>query len=120
MVGTSRRSRRHSNVVLIAFYCECGNIRGGIEIFRRIKERNVVSWNSIVVGCAQHGCGRWAVSLFCQMIRSVVTPDDITFTGLLSACSHSGMLEKGKYFFEYLQQCNKLKIEHYAYPEGES
>ncbi|KAG9140567.1 hypothetical protein Leryth_016062 [Lithospermum erythrorhizon] len=101
---------------LITFYCGCGNISEGIHIFRGIKERNIVSWNSIIVGCAQHGCGRWALAFFCQMLRSVVTPDDITFTGLLSACSHSGLLEKGRHFFEYLDQCKyiEVKMEHYA------
>ncbi|KAL0310581.1 UNVERIFIED_CONTAM: Pentatricopeptide repeat-containing protein, mitochondrial [Sesamum angustifolium] len=50
------------------------------------------------------------------MAKAGVDPDEITFTGLLNSCSHSGMLQKGQYFFECLCQCAsvEVKLEHYA------
>ncbi|THG02753.1 hypothetical protein TEA_009312 [Camellia sinensis var. sinensis] len=80
---------------LIVLYSKCGNIKTGVVIFKNIGEKNIVSWNSIIVGCAQHGYGMWALAFFTQMIRVGVDPDEITFTGLLSSCSRSGMLQKG-------------------------
>ncbi|KAM1688986.1 hypothetical protein PS1_036820 [Malus domestica] len=101
---------------LIVLYTKCGSINDGVAIFKRIGDKNIVSWNSTIVGCAQHGCGMWALTLFNQMIRAGVEPDEITFTGLLSACSHSGMLQKARRFFEYFSQRKsvEVKLEHYA------
>ncbi|XVF27397.1 hypothetical protein REPUB_Repub14bG0103400 [Reevesia pubescens] len=101
---------------LIVMYTVCGNIDDALAAFNNIVERNVVSWNSIIVGCAQHGNGMWALALFCHMIRGEVDPDEITFTGLLSACSHSGMLQKGRCFFEYISRykSSSKKLQHYV------
>lgn len=101
---------------LIVLHTKCGNINDGVAIFKRIGDKNIVSWNSTIVGCAQHGCGMWALTLFNQMIRTGVNPDEITFTGLLSACSHSGMLQKARRFFKFFSQhkCVEVKLEHYA------
>ncbi|KAL0300624.1 UNVERIFIED_CONTAM: Pentatricopeptide repeat-containing protein, mitochondrial [Sesamum radiatum] len=101
---------------LVVLYTKCGNIRDGVVAFIEITDKNIVSWNSIIVGCAQHGCGEWALAFFSQMAKAGVDPDEITFTGLLNSCSHSGMLQKGQYFFECLCQCAsvEVKLEHYA------
>lgn len=101
---------------LVVLYSKCGNITDGIVIFKEISDKNIVSWNSIIVGCAQHGFGKSALTFFGQMLHAGMCPDDITFTGLLSACSRAGMLQKGKCFFEYLQQHEtmEVKLEHYA------
>ncbi|GAV79574.1 LOW QUALITY PROTEIN: PPR domain-containing protein/PPR_1 domain-containing protein/PPR_2 domain-containing protein/PPR_3 domain-containing protein/DYW_deaminase domain-containing protein, partial [Cephalotus follicularis] len=101
---------------LIVVYTECGNIIDAALVFKGIGEKNIVSWNSIIVGCGQHGFGIGALVFFNQMIRANVDPDEITFTGLLSACSHSGMLQKGRCFFEHINRCNSLKVElqHYV------
>ncbi|XP_059669287.1 pentatricopeptide repeat-containing protein At5g46460, mitochondrial [Cornus florida] len=101
---------------LTVLYSKCGNINSGVAIFKKIDQKNIVSWNSVIVGCAQNGCGMWTLTLFTQMIRAGVDPDEISFTGLLLACSHSGMLQKGRCFFKYFGQCQsvEVKLEHYA------
>nr|GMD06573.1 pentatricopeptide repeat-containing protein At5g46460, mitochondrial [Ipomoea batatas] len=101
---------------LVVLYSKCGNMDDGLLIFKEIAEKNTVSWNSVIVGCAQHGHGKWSLALFAQMVRIGVGIDDITFTGLLSACSHSGMLHKGRMLFHYLRESMsmQMKIEHYA------
>ncbi|KAF4357419.1 hypothetical protein G4B88_009738 [Cannabis sativa] len=101
---------------LIVLYSKCGNISDGISVFMRISEKNIVSWNSVIMGCAQHGCGILALTLFSRMMRVGVEPDEITFTGLLSACSHCGMLQKGKGFFKFFSEAKafEVKREHYA------
>ncbi|XWS18584.1 hypothetical protein CRYUN_Cryun32bG0057300 [Craigia yunnanensis] len=49
------------------------------------------------------------------MIRAKVDPDEVTFTGLLSACSHSGIWQKGSCCFEYISQykSSSMKLQHY-------
>ncbi|KAF9666447.1 hypothetical protein SADUNF_Sadunf16G0230300 [Salix dunnii] len=101
---------------LIVMYTECGNVNSAIAVFRNINEKDTVLWNSIIVGSAQHGFGLRALIFFNQMIRAGVDADEITFTGLLSACSRSGMLQKGRCFFEYISRhkSNALRLQHYA------
>ncbi|KAH1236924.1 hypothetical protein GLYMA_08G123700v4 [Glycine max] len=101
---------------LVVMYSKCGYVSDAVYVFKGINEKNVVSWNSVIVGCAQHGCGMWALALFNQMLREGVDPDGITVTGLLSACSHSGMLQKARCFFRYFGQKRSvtLTIEHYT------
>lgn len=98
---------------LIVLYARCGNIRDGVAAFKDIADKNIVSWNSIIAGCAQHGRGKWALAFFSQMAKAGLHPDEITFTGLLNSCSHSGMLQKGKHFFKCLSRY-EVKLEHYA------
>ncbi|XP_054802259.1 pentatricopeptide repeat-containing protein At5g46460, mitochondrial-like [Prosopis cineraria] len=100
---------------LVVMYSKCGYINDGIIAFKKISEKNIVSWNSAIVGCAQHGCGMWALIVFKQMLCERVDPDEITLTGLLSACSHSGMLQKARCFFKYFEQkLSELTVEHYT------
>lgn len=101
---------------LVVMYSKCGYINDAITAFKKISEKNIVSWNSAIVGCGQHGCGMWALTVFSQMVREKVDPDEITLTGLLSACSHSGMLQKARCFFKYFDQKRsiELTVQHYA------
>ncbi|KAL2343194.1 hypothetical protein Fmac_004479 [Flemingia macrophylla] len=101
---------------LVVMYSKCGYVTDAVYVFKGIKEKSLVSWNTVIVGCAQHGCGMWALALYNQMLREKVDPDGITLTGLLSACSRSGMLQKARCFFRYFGQKKTvtLTIEHYA------
>ncbi|KAL7142548.1 hypothetical protein ABFS83_08G130600 [Erythranthe nasuta] len=101
---------------LVVLYTKCGNILEGVAAFKEISDKNIVSWNSIIVGCGQHGQGEWALQIFTQMAKTGLNPDEITFTGLLNSCSHSGKFRKGRHLFECLTRYSKVevKIEHYA------
>ncbi|XP_058095270.1 pentatricopeptide repeat-containing protein At5g46460, mitochondrial-like [Magnolia sinica] len=101
---------------LIVMYTKCGNISDGAIVFNSMSKRNLVSWNAIIVGCAQHGYGQLALEFFDHMVHAAVRPDEITFVGLLTACSHCRMLEKGQHFFELLNQDPSVdvRLEHYA------
>ncbi|XP_071700842.1 pentatricopeptide repeat-containing protein At5g46460, mitochondrial [Rutidosis leptorrhynchoides] len=101
---------------LVVLYAKCGNISDALSVFNAIGNKNIVSWNSMIVGCAQHGYGMWGLVIFSRMIRYGVPPDDITYTGILSACSRSGMLDTGRCFFNFLFRYKPVKVnlEHYA------
>jgi pentatricopeptide repeat protein len=101
---------------LLVMYHKCGNIDAGLNIFENIYDRNLVSWNSVIVGCAQNGYASLALKLFDEMNRRLVKPDAITYIGLLTACSHARMLDKGRYYFEMLKRdlSIEVKMEHYV------
>ncbi|XP_011625801.2 pentatricopeptide repeat-containing protein At2g22410, mitochondrial-like [Amborella trichopoda] len=101
---------------LIDMYAKCGCIENASKLFEEMAERDVVSWNSVIMACAMHGDGIRALGLFDRMVATRVKPDDITFVGVLSACSHSGMITEGRRHFDSMKRVHgiKPKTEHYA------
>ncbi|CAL5436214.1 unnamed protein product [Camellia sinensis] len=97
-------------------YAKCGNIDAAAELFNEMQERDLVSWNSMIVGCASHGHAEKALILFEQMQNMGFKPDDITFVGILSACSHGGFVAQGREYFQKMERAfgMKPKVEHYA------
>ncbi|XVF35585.1 hypothetical protein REPUB_Repub18cG0158600 [Reevesia pubescens] len=104
------------NNALIDMFAKCGDVDKALKLFRTMSERSIVSWTSVIAGLAMHGRGLQAVSLFNEMISGGVVPDDVVFIGLLSACSHSGLVEKGKEYFYLMRKEFGIfpKIEHYG------
>ncbi|XP_022944325.1 pentatricopeptide repeat-containing protein At1g11290, chloroplastic-like [Cucurbita moschata] len=101
---------------LVSMYARCGAIRDSKKVFSRMNEHDLISWNSLLSGCAYHGCGEEVIDLFEQMRRTSVKPDDTSFLAVLTACSHVGLLDKGLEYFNLMR--NRLleppKLEHYA------
>ncbi|KAK9149972.1 hypothetical protein Syun_008281 [Stephania yunnanensis] len=80
---------------LVDMYVKCGSLKVARELFERLKEKRVVSWNAMIAGYAMHGRATEALALFEEMKREgEVGPDRITFVGVLSACSHGGQLNE--------------------------
>ena len=65
------------------------------ELFDFMEDPNVVSWSSLIVGYAQFGCGEESLALFRRMKSQGVRPNKVTLLGVLSACSHVGLVEEG-------------------------
>ncbi|XP_057969036.1 pentatricopeptide repeat-containing protein At2g22410, mitochondrial-like [Malania oleifera] len=101
---------------LIDMYAKCGRIETALEIFSEMPEKNLISWNIIIGALALHGHGYKAIELFENMQAIGVRPDEITFTGLLSACSHSGLVKMGRHYFDQMSRIYNVscEIEHYA------
>nr|XP_016459716.1 PREDICTED: pentatricopeptide repeat-containing protein At3g47530-like [Nicotiana tabacum] len=89
---------------LITMYSRCGCIEKAFEVFKGMAEKDVVSWSAMISGLASNGYGRDAIEAFSEMQRSGVSPDDQTFTGVLNACSHSGLLDEGRMFFNRMSE----------------
>ncbi|KAF5180476.1 Pentatricopeptide repeat-containing protein [Thalictrum thalictroides] len=89
---------------LVDMYTKCGSIKDGYRVFEYMEERDQVSWNAMIVGYAQNGYGSEALGLFTNMLRSGEKPDHITMIGVLSACSHAGMVEEGRRHFRSMTQ----------------
>ncbi|CAL5358967.1 unnamed protein product [Camellia sinensis] len=101
---------------LINMFAKCGDVDKALNLFRDTSERTIVSWTSVIVGMAMHGRGSEAVTLFEEMRETGTAPDDVAFIGLLSACSHSGLVEEGWYYFNSMTKDFGIipKIEHYG------
>ncbi|KAL5221448.1 hypothetical protein ABZP36_026161 [Zizania latifolia] len=101
---------------LVDMYAKCGEMQLGLEVFKRMKEKNVLAWTTMIKGLAMHGRGSEALTLFSQMESLGVKPDDIAFIGALCACTHTGFVDKGRELFNSMVRKYgiKPKIEHYG------
>ncbi|EFJ20099.1 hypothetical protein SELMODRAFT_109426 [Selaginella moellendorffii] len=100
--------------LLVEMYGKCGNLESASSVFATI-DRDVVSWNSVVQGFAQHGQGRVALELFHEMILNAVAPQTRTCLSVLLACGHLGLLERSREYFLSMQGDHGLApaVEHY-------
>lgn len=101
---------------LLEMYAKCGDIDVAWRLFRESKDKDIGMWNTMMTGFGTHGCGKEALELFSEMERVGERPNDITFIGLLNACSHAGLVEEGKLLFEKMVHDFGLvpKVEHYG------
>ena len=76
-------------------YAKCGSIKTARKLFDNMSNKNVVSWNAMIVGYGMHGYGEDALVLFTPMQQRGVKPNEITFISVLSACSHAGLVDEG-------------------------
>ncbi|KAK6920100.1 E motif [Dillenia turbinata] len=86
---------------LLNFYVKCGEFCDGQSLFDEMPMRNVVSWNAMICGLADSGGKfRWRMQMvFCyfkRMMLEMVSPDHVTFTGLLRASIELYMIEIGR------------------------
>ncbi|KAK9726981.1 hypothetical protein RND81_05G250100 [Saponaria officinalis] len=101
---------------LVTMYSKKGNIDSANKVFRRQRERDLVSWNSMISGFAQHGYAQKALEVFQEMKRKKIQMDGITFIGVISACTHAGLLEEGEKYFDLMVKEYHVNpsMEHYA------
>uniref|UniRef100_A0ACD5WT54 Uncharacterized protein n=1 Tax=Avena sativa TaxID=4498 RepID=A0ACD5WT54_AVESA len=101
---------------LIDMHSRCGNILFARELFDRSVAKDSVTWSAMINAYSLHGDGKSALEILSMMIGSGVEPDDITFVSILSACSHSGLVEQARALFKSLQIDYGItpRMEHYA------
>ncbi|KAJ4972782.1 hypothetical protein NE237_005956 [Protea cynaroides] len=101
---------------LVDMYAKCGSIEEAYQMFYMTCRRDVVCWNSMISTYAQHGLADEALQLFQQMQDEGIEPNYVTFVGLLSACSHGGLIESGLCLFDSMATKFGIKAgtEHYA------
>ncbi|PHT30819.1 hypothetical protein CQW23_27156 [Capsicum baccatum] len=88
---------------LSAMYFKCGSL-DGIQVFDEMLERDIVTWNALLTGCAQNGLGKEAVSYFEKLTAEGFVPNQITFLELLCACGHAGLVDEGLAYFNSMRQ----------------
>ncbi|CAN5967244.1 unnamed protein product [Sphagnum jensenii] len=89
---------------LIDMYAKCGRLEDARQVFNSMPDRDIVSWNAMIVGLALHGFGKDSLEVFGQMRHEGIQPDAVTFVGVLSACSHSGLVEEGHAYFSSMYE----------------
>ncbi|KAL1204680.1 putative pentatricopeptide repeat-containing protein [Cardamine amara subsp. amara] len=101
---------------LISMYARCGNLAKARAVFDIIPVKSLVSWTAMIGCYGMHGMGETGLRLFDDMIKRGIRPDGTVFVMLLSACSHSGLTDKGLELFSVMKREYKLEpgLEHYS------
>ncbi|CAI8591584.1 unnamed protein product [Vicia faba] len=96
---------------LIYMYSRCGSMEDATLIFQEMVTRDLVSYNTLISGFAEHGQGLESIKLLSKMKKDGIEPDRITYIAILTACSHAGLLEEGQKVFESIKFPD---VDHYA------
>lgn len=101
---------------LISMYCKCGDLEDAQKLFLEMPRKDVVTWNAMISGYAQHGAGLEALNLFDKMRKWGTKPDRVTFVAVLLACNHAGLVHTGIQYFDSMVRDYgiELKPEHYT------
>ena len=101
---------------LIDLYAKCGSMSRAWEVFKGMKEKDRVVWNAIISGLAMNGYVKISFGLFGQVEKLGIKPDGNTFIGLLCGCTHAGLVDEGRRYFNSMYRFFSLtpSIEHYG------
>ncbi|XP_015870612.2 putative pentatricopeptide repeat-containing protein At3g15930 [Ziziphus jujuba] len=101
---------------LVDMYFKCGNVEKALKVFNRMPQRDKYTWTAVIVGLAINGHGQESLDMFSQMLKASTTPDEVTYIGVLCACTHTGMVEKGRRFFANMVSQHGIEpnVTHYG------
>ncbi|KAL4574226.1 hypothetical protein LXL04_021052 [Taraxacum kok-saghyz] len=91
------------NTTLIDMYTKCGDLNNAVLVFENMGFKDTQTWSTMIMSYAIHGHVQKAISLFSQMEKEKVPPDEITLLGLLQAFNHSGQVDKSLSLFHTLK-----------------
>ncbi|KAL8112374.1 hypothetical protein AgCh_019903 [Apium graveolens] len=105
----------HLATAFIDLYAKSGSIDKAFELFRGLRKKDLVAYTAMILGCGINGRDSDAIELFEKMIHSEISPNLVTFTGLLTAFNHVGMVEEGYHCFNSMKKYGLVpSADHYS------
>ena len=104
VVHKGRETDTFIGTALIDMYAKCGSIEDASTVFRALPNPDIVTWSTIITCFAQNNDYKSALKFFDDMQIAGFQPNEVTFTCLLSACSHSGRLKEGCEHFKSMKE----------------
>lgn len=101
---------------LVDMYAKCGCIEESRALFDGMLKKDIWTWNVMICGLASHDRAKEALALFDRFIREGYVPVNVTFVGLLNACSRAGLVSEGRHCFELMVDGYGIQpeMEHYG------
>lgn len=105
-----------NRTALIDMYAKCGKLNFAERVFKDGSSKDVKLWNSMIAGYGMHGQGHEALAVYTRMLKEGLKPNQTTFVSLLSASSHSGLVDEGKRLFISMERDYNIRPteKHYA------
>ncbi|MQM03407.1 hypothetical protein Taro_036188 [Colocasia esculenta] len=86
----------HIGNTLVDMYAKCGDLQCARKMFDQMLSRDVVTWTSLLTGCARHGLHEVGLQLFGEMRAAGVESDYVLAAGILSCCAELPALALGR------------------------
>lgn len=101
---------------LLDMYAKNGHLDLAKRLFESMSQRDTICYNAMISGMAMHGEGENALTVFSDMEKAKIKPDDLTFLAVFSACSYAGMAHEGLKFLDKMINAYNIdpKAEHYG------
>lgn len=105
----------HLATAIIDLYAKCGSIEKAYELFHRLGKKDIVAYSAMIFGCGINGKPNDAIKLFEEMLKAKISPNLITFTGILTAYNHAGLVEEGYRCFNSMKKSGlNPSADHYG------
>ncbi|PON35295.1 Tetratricopeptide-like helical domain containing protein [Trema orientale] len=89
---------------LVQMYSKVGLIDYAMKIFTNLSEKDLVSWNTIIMGLTQNGYVLKALDIFEKLVNEGPQPDRITLLGVLLACNYGILVDEGMRIFSSMEK----------------
>ncbi|XP_010533388.1 PREDICTED: pentatricopeptide repeat-containing protein At1g43980, mitochondrial isoform X2 [Tarenaya hassleriana] len=100
---------------LMEMYNKNGLVGSAIEIFAATDSRDLISWNTMIVGLARNSRATKCLGIFPHFLKQGLKPDQVTFTSMLLACCEAGFVSEGVRIFSSMEKYGiGINDEHYA------
>lgn len=113
--GLLEKSRYLSDVymgsALIDMYGKCGCVGCAQLVFDGMRERNIVSWNSLITCYEQNGPASEALEIFLRMIDCGIEGDEVTLASVVSACASLAAIKEGRQIHACIVKCDKFRVD---------
>ncbi|KAH7366466.1 hypothetical protein KP509_18G079500 [Ceratopteris richardii] len=80
---------------LVDMYSKCRLFEDAQMIFDRLLVHDAVTWNALITGCSADAFKDDAMGILLKMEGEEISPDSVTLSTILRACSALGALEEG-------------------------
>ncbi|KAI4345699.1 hypothetical protein L6164_012799 [Bauhinia variegata] len=116
LLRNNLKLNRFVGTALVEMYSKCGCLNLAYQLFDKLSERDTFCYNAMIGGFALHGHGHQALELYNKMKLEGLAPDGATILVTMFACSHVGLVEKGRKILESMKEVHGLepKLEHYG------
>lgn len=94
---------------ILSACAKSGHLSLARKMFDEMPERDSIAWNAMISGYAQCGESREALHLFSLMQMEGVKLNEVSMVSVLSACTHLGALDQGRWAHMYINR-NKLRM----------
>lgn len=101
---------------LVEMYSKYGQIEFATMIFDDMGLKDLISWNTMILGLTCNGKVAESLDLFKELLERGPPPDHVTMTGVLSACNYGGFVDEGMSIFALMEKQYGVKPvgEHYV------
>ncbi|KAF8039833.1 hypothetical protein BT93_B2141 [Corymbia citriodora subsp. variegata] len=93
-----------AGAALLTMYAKCRKIQEARSVFEQMDKSDFVTWNAMILGFVDLGCGNSAIECFIEMLNLGIAFDQITISTLLPVCD----LTLGKQIHAYIQKNSSL------------